>query len=100
MAELWAADERIAVAVATFVPNKHLKLVDPALSVTTFQQDDELAFEVTARSLACFVELGLAGVDVVFSDNYFHVPAGRTVYVTCSLPSRVDRRTSPVGTAR
>ncbi len=87
VAELRASDERMALAVATFVPNKHLRLADPELSVTVFQQDDELAFEVTAHSLARFVELALAGVDVVFSDNYFHVPARRTVYVTCSLPS-------------
>ena len=32
------------------------------------------------------VELSLDGADVVFSDNYFDLPAGRTVTVTCPLP--------------
>ena len=38
------------------------------------------------RSLARFVELALDGVDVVFSDNYFDIPAGVTVKVTAPLP--------------
>lgn len=29
----------------------------------------------------------LSGADVVFSDNYFDVPAGRMATVTCPLPS-------------
>jgi beta-mannosidase len=49
-------------------------------------QDDQLMIAVSAQSLARFVEFKLADVDVVFSDNYFDVPAGRTVSVTCSLP--------------
>jgi beta-mannosidase len=39
-----------------------------------------------AKSLARFVELELEGADVVFSDNYFDLPADRTVTVTCPLP--------------
>ncbi len=45
-----------------------------------------LKIELTARSLARFVEVELEGVDVVFSDNYFDLPAGQTVAVTCPLP--------------
>ncbi|MBL7201769.1 MAG: glycoside hydrolase family 2 protein [Anaerolineae bacterium] len=86
IAELWQGDQRLALQVAAFVPNKHLSLVDPGLSVDVVQQDDELICAVTARSLARFVELALEGVDVIWSDNYFDVPAGRTVTVTCSLP--------------
>jgi beta-mannosidase len=33
------------------------------------------------------VELSMEGVDVVFSDNYFDLPAGRVVSVTCELPT-------------
>jgi len=32
------------------------------------------------------VELSLASADVVFSDNYFNLPAGRTVEIFCPLP--------------
>ena len=48
--------------------------------------ENQLVFEVTAQSLARFVELSLADAKIVFSDNYFDVPAGRTVTVTCPLP--------------
>ena len=84
--ELWQDDERLSMAVLPFVPNKHLSLAAPALSAGVRQDGNQLAFEVTAQSLARFVELALDGVDVVFSDNYFDVPAGRTVTVTCPLP--------------
>jgi beta-mannosidase len=86
VAELWHGDERAAIEVAPFCPNKHLELVDPDLSVDVIQQDDQLVCQVAARSLARFVELSLAGADVVWSDNYFDVPAGRVVSATCPLP--------------
>lgn len=86
VSELRQGDQRIALAVATFAPNKHLALTDPGLTTDVHRAGDQLVFEVTAQSLARFVELSLAGVDLVFSDNYFDVPAGRTVAVTCPLP--------------
>jgi beta-mannosidase len=64
-----------------------LSLVDPALSTEVQRDGDQLAINVTAQSLAHFVELKLAGIDVVFSDNYFSIPAGRTIRVTCPLPA-------------
>jgi beta-mannosidase len=84
--ELWEGDQRVSLCVATLAPSKHLSLADPALSVSVSQQDDQLVFEATARTLARFVELALEGVDVVFSDNYIDVPAGHAVAVTCPLP--------------
>jgi beta-mannosidase len=85
--ELWAGDERVSLQVASLVPSKHLSLAPPELSVKVSQQDDELVLEVAAlQSLARFVELSLEGVHVVWSDNYFDLPAGRTVTVTCPLP--------------
>ena len=47
---------------------------------------DTLSLRLTGRSLARFVELALEGADVVFSDNYFDLPAGRAVTVRCPLP--------------
>jgi beta-mannosidase len=85
-AELWKGDRRAALNVATFVPNKHLTLTDPGLAVDVRQEGGQLVFEAKARSLARFVELALAGADGVFSDNYFDVPAGRSVAVTCPMP--------------
>jgi beta-mannosidase len=84
--ELWRGDQRIALTVAPFVRNKHLALIDPKLEVDVEQEGDRLVFIVSAASLARFVELALAGTDVVFSDNYFDLPAGRTITVTCPIP--------------
>jgi beta-mannosidase len=84
--ELWGGDMLVSRCVTGFVPPKHVALVEPGLEVEVGQQDDQLVAYVTASSLARFVELSLEGVDVVFSDNYFDVPAGRTVPVTCPLP--------------
>ncbi|MCX7670821.1 MAG: glycoside hydrolase family 2 protein, partial [Anaerolineae bacterium] len=90
--ELWQKDRLIARNIATFVPNKHLELTDPGLTVEVGRKGDQLILEVAAQSLARFVELEMEGVDVIFSDNYFDVPAGRTVTVTCPLPAGWDLR--------
>jgi len=85
--ELLQQDERVALTLATFVPNKHLALKDPQLRVDVRQDGDQFVFELQAQSLARFVELALSGADVVFSDNFVDVPAGRTISVTCSRPT-------------
>ena len=82
--ELWQGDERLAMGVVPFVPNKHLALGDPELRVTVRETDGGFAIELAAARLARFVWLTL-GADVVFSDNYFDLPAGRTV--TVMLPA-------------
>jgi beta-mannosidase len=87
--DLLQGSHTVATRVATFAPNKHLALTDPGLTVSMRAAPGGVAFDASARSLARFVELGLegAGPEVVFSDNYFDVPAGRTVTVTCPLPA-------------
>jgi beta-mannosidase len=87
VAELWQADRRIALQVATFAPSKHLILTEPVITATLRAEHGHLIVELTAESLARFVELSLEGHDVVFSDNYFDLPAGRTVIVTCPMPA-------------
>jgi beta-mannosidase len=87
VAELWQGDRRRALQVAAFVPTKHLALADPAVAATLRSDGDQLLVELTARSLARLVELSLDGVDVIFSDNYFDLPAGRSVTVACPLPA-------------
>jgi beta-mannosidase len=84
--ELWQGDNLISTSVGTFVPNKYVSFTNPDLKVTIGQDDDEYFFSLTAKSMARFVELKLTGADVVFSDNYFDVPAGRVVQVTCPIP--------------
>ncbi len=86
VAELRQGEQRLALALGTFVPNKHLSLVDPCLATAVGQDGNQVVIELIAQSLARFVELKLTGIDVVFSDNYFDVPARRPVRVTCPLP--------------
>jgi len=45
-----------------------------------------LVIDLTSSSLARFVELSFEGLDIVFSDNYFDIPAGYKVTITCPLP--------------
>jgi beta-mannosidase len=75
-----------------FAPNKHLELSDPKLRYDVSESETGFEITITAQRLARFVELTLDGVDpstelqigAVFSDNYFDLPAGRTVTVQLS----------------
>ena len=84
--ELWQGSQRQALQVAAFVPSKHLNLSEPQLECSLEANGMQLAITVKAGSLARFVELAFQGADVVFNDNYFDLPAGRAVTVTCDLP--------------
>jgi beta-mannosidase len=92
VAELWQQGKIQIAKVANFCANKHLELVDPQLAVTVIGGDEtaggvgKAAFIVSAASLARFVEISLQGADVVFSDNYFDIPARQAVTVTADLP--------------
>jgi beta-mannosidase len=90
VAELWQGDRRLATQTAFFAPTKHLSLVDPQIQVDVTLQDGLLTIELLARSLARLVECSLSGADVVFSDNYFDLPALRAVRVTAPLPQGWD----------
>jgi beta-mannosidase len=90
VAELWQGEQRLALQTAFFAPTKHLSLVDPEIKAGVTLRDGQLAIELSARSLARLVECGLTGADVVFSDNYFDLPAGKTVTVTAPLPAGWD----------
>jgi beta-mannosidase len=87
IAELRQSDQFVARQAAFFTPIKHLSLTDPAISVNLHSAGDQLVAELTSKSLAVLVELSLNNADVVFSDNYFPLPAGRTVKITCPMPA-------------
>jgi beta-mannosidase len=85
--DLVQGDRTLQTAVATFAPAKHLELTDPHLQTEVAHDEEQLSVNLTATSLARFVELSLDGADVLFSDNYFNLPAGRTAQITCPLPT-------------
>jgi beta-mannosidase len=84
--ELWREGEQLQRAIATFAPTKHLALEDPQMEVETEQAGSELRIRLQTASLARFVELALEGVEVIFSDNCFDLPAKRAVNLSCPLP--------------
>jgi beta-mannosidase len=86
VAEMWQEDRLISRSVTPFVANKHLELRKPELKGRVRVEGQTLYVDVSARSLARFVELSIEGTDAVFSDNYFDVPAGTTVAVSTPLP--------------
>jgi beta-mannosidase len=87
IAELWQGGQFITRQTACFVPIKHLSLTDPAITVNLQGQDGDLIVELISHSLALLVEVSLNGADVVFSDNYFNLPSGRAIQISCSLPA-------------
>jgi beta-mannosidase len=84
--ELRQGDEQISMGVVPFVRTKHLKLADPKLRYTIAETNGGVEVQITSQRLARFVWLELAGSDALFSDNYFDLPAGRTVAVTFAAP--------------
>jgi len=86
IAELWQQDQLVARQAAFFAPIKHLSLGDPDINANLQSEGDHLVAELTSKSLAILVEVSLNTVDVIFSDNYFALPAGRTVQISCPLP--------------
>ena len=87
IAELWQGDKFISRQTANFAPIKHVSLSDPHVTANLHHEGDQLIIDLTSQSLALLVEVSLADTDVVFSDNYFNIPAGRTVQITCPLPA-------------
>jgi beta-mannosidase len=87
IAELWQGDQFFTRQTAFFVPIKHLSLTDPAITVNSQYQNGEIIVELTTRSLALLVEISLPDADVVFSDNYFNLPAGRSIQISCPPPA-------------
>ena len=77
-------DERLSLGMVTFVPIKHLELPE----VTIKLEVDELGrIAITSDETARFVMLEVPGMDVRFSDNFFDLPAGRTMVVSVESPN-------------
>lgn len=87
IADLWQGNKFVTRQTAYFAPIKHLSLTDPAISVNLRCQNGECIAELNSHSLALLVEVSLKEADVVFSDNYFNLPPGRLVQISCPLPA-------------
>lgn len=87
VADLVQNGQFISRRTAFFVPTKHLSLANPAIAATIRAEQGGLVIELTARSLARLVEVSFEGADVVFSDNYFDLPANRPMTISAPLPA-------------
>ena len=87
IAELWQGDKFVSRQTANFAPIKHVSLSDPLVTANLHNEGGQLLIDLTSRSLALLVEVSLTDADVVFSDNYFNLPANRTTQITCPLPA-------------
>lgn len=80
--ELHQAGERISMGMASFVPSKHLDLLPADISVDVKDVEGGFQISIESDTAARYVMLEIPGCDIVFSDNYFDLPAGRTVKIT------------------
>jgi beta-mannosidase len=94
VAELRQGDRRLVTQTAFFVPTKHLSLVDPEIRADVALKEGLLVIDLSASSLARLVECSLAGAPaeggVIFSDNYFDLPAQKAIRITAPLPAGWD----------
>lgn len=86
VAELHQGTQLISRQTAFFVPTKHLNLQEPQIQSSLSLDEGILSIHLSARSMARLVECSLDSADIVFSDNYFDLPANRNTTVTCPVP--------------
>ena len=92
LAELWKEDQLCTTQTVTFMPDKHVKYEKPDLSAVVKVENAMARITISAKNLARFVEVKLADVDTVFSDNYFDIPAGASRTITCNVPENLSEK--------
>jgi beta-mannosidase len=91
IAELWQNDQLIESKTAFFAPVKHLALTNPKLTTKVEVEAGEVRVTVLSQTMALQVELSFEGIDCVFSDNYFDLPANSSVSVTARLDENISK---------
>jgi beta-mannosidase len=86
VADLYKDGKIVSRKAAFFMPTKHMKLKNPRISSKVTVTSGLVHIDLTCQSFARLVELTLGDAIVVFSDNYFDLPAGRTVTITVPVP--------------
>ena len=87
---LFESEAFLSRSVVSFVAEKSMPLGDPGLQAQVELVDNRLLVHLSTRRLARFIELKLDGASLVFSDNYFDLPANRSAVVECALPDGWD----------
>ncbi len=86
--ELLANGKPAGLAMTSFAPPKHLELRPAKLKVEPKRDAKGAYVEVSSDVTARWVCLSVPKRDVIFSGNYFDLPAGRTV--TVRVESEID----------
>ncbi len=87
IAELWQGEQMVSRQTAYFAPSKHLELKEPEINAQVKVENETAHITLTAASLSRLVELTFEGEEAVFSDNYFDLPAKRSIIVTVPIPA-------------
>jgi len=87
IAELWQGEQMVSRQTAYFAPSKHLELKEPEISAQVKVENETAHITLTAASFSRLVELTFEGEETVFSDNYFDLPAKRSISVTVPIPA-------------
>jgi beta-mannosidase len=87
IAELWQGEQMVSRQTAYFAPSKHLELKEPEINAQVKVENETAHITLTAASLSRLVELTFEGEEAVFSDNYFDLPAKRSISVTVPIPA-------------
>ena len=86
--ELLVDGQSAGFTVTAFVPSKHLELPAARLSLRAGRDDRGCFIEVSSDHTARYVCIDIPGAEVILSDNYFDLPAGRRIVVR--VESEVD----------
>lgn len=78
--------EWIGQSLVTFVKDKHLVLSAPRLTIQLELAGGSIHLEIASDRLARFIEISLAGADVVFNDNYFDLVANEPRMIQFQAP--------------
>lgn len=72
-----------------FVPDKHLLLEKPNISVTLQQNQDLYTLTLKTDTVARYVEVTIKDLDTRFSDNYFHLIPGKEKQISFHAKTKI-----------
>lgn len=90
LAEFWQDGQLKDRKTAFFAPVKHLSLKEPGIHTRVEVQDGEVRVGLSTETLALQVELSFAGLNCVFSDNYFDLLPNSPLVVTTHLDQDIS----------
>jgi beta-mannosidase len=82
-----AHGQSVSGGTVLFVKSKHFNYLDPHISTSVSETEDQFIIEVKSQSLAKFVELSLSDADSLWSDNIFDLSASAAKTVTVQKDS-------------